>query len=67
MKYLFSASEKQKMFDNPWLTDRQKDVFELYYRRGWNIQDIANELDVSYRTIGAELKTIRKYLVEGRS
>ncbi len=34
------------------LTDREKKVYNLYFQRGWHIEDIAAELDVSRRTIG---------------
>ena len=49
------------MASNPWLTDREKQVFELFYRRGWEIERIAAELDVSRGTINTVLRKIRSY------
>ena len=43
----------------PWLTDRERVVFELFYRRGWAIEDIAAELYVSRRTVSYLLTSIR--------
>ena len=34
-----------------WLTDREKAIFNLFYRRGWQIEAIAAEMDVSRGTI----------------
>lgn len=47
------------MVHNPWLTDREKQVFDLFYRRGWRIEDIAAELEVSRRTIINILQSAR--------
>lgn len=47
------------MYDNPWLTDRERKAFDLYHRRGWNIEDVAAELDVSRRTVDNILRSIR--------
>lgn len=43
----------------PWLTDREKKVFDLFYRRGWPIEDIAAELYLSRRTVDYTLANIR--------
>lgn len=59
-KYLFSSAELEAMASNPWLTDRERNVFDLYYRRGLHIEDIAAELDVSRGTINNILAAIRK-------
>lgn len=48
------------MQSNPWLTDRERAAFELHYRRGWNIEDVAAELDVSRGTINNDLASIRR-------
>ncbi len=60
MKIVPTKEEKEKMIGNPWLTDRQRDIFELVYRRGYTRQEAANELAVSPKTIYRELAEIRK-------
>lgn len=59
MKYKYSIDELTKMANNEWLTDRQRRVFDLYYRRGWAIEDVAAELYVSRSTVNNELGIIR--------
>ncbi len=60
MKYDYSISELERMAASPWLTDRQRQVFDLKYRRGWAIDDIAAELYVGRRTVIRELAQIRR-------
>ena len=64
MKYRFTPAELQRMCDNPWLTDRERAVFELYYRRGWAIEDIAAELYVHRNTVNNALKSIRQKCID---
>jgi DNA-directed RNA polymerase specialized sigma24 family protein len=45
---------------NPWLTDREKRAFDLFYRRGWAIEDVAAEMYVSRRTVDNDLASIRR-------
>lgn len=59
MKYKYDVDELTVMRNNEWLTDRQRMIFDLYYRRGWAIEDIAAELYVSRSTINNELNKIR--------
>lgn len=59
MKYTYSTEQLEKMSKNPWLSDRERKVFEYYYRRGWAIEDIAAELYVSRNTINNTLNSIR--------
>lgn len=61
MKYRFTVQQLEDMASNPWLTDRERQVFELFYRRGWEIERIAAELDVSRGTINTVLRKIRSY------
>ena len=42
------------------LSDRERRVFRLYYRRGWHIEDVAAELDISRRTVDRILQRIRQ-------
>ena len=60
MKYRFTVQQLEAMASNPWLTDREKQVFELFYRRGWGIESIAAELDVSRGTIDNILRSVRE-------
>lgn len=59
-KFKFSVNELEIMQDNKWLTDRERNIFELYYRRGWSIEDVAAELYISRSTVDRDLKKIRK-------
>ena len=59
MKYRFTLQRLEEMASNPWLTDREKQVFELFYRQGWQIEDVAADLDVSRGTVNNILRSIR--------
>lgn len=59
MKFAFSIDEMEKMATNPWLTDRERVVFDLYYRRGWKIEDIAAEIERQRSVVDRDLKSIR--------
>lgn len=59
MKYRFTLQRLEEMASNQWLTDREKQVFELFYRQGWQIEDVAAELDVSRGTVNNILRSIR--------
>ena len=59
MKYAYTPEQLEKMSNSKWLTDREREVFELYYRRGWAIEDIAAELYVSRNTIHNTLYSLR--------
>ena len=45
---------------NPWLTDRERQVFDLHCRRGWAQEDVAAELYISRRTVCYSLQSIRQ-------
>lgn len=60
MKYRFTLQRLEEMASNPWLTDREKQVFEFFYRQGWQIEDVAAELDVSRGTVNNILRSIRE-------
>ena len=59
MKYTYTTEQLEQISKNPWLTDREREVFEYYYRRGWAIEDIAAELYVSRNTINNTLYSLR--------
>ena len=59
-KFHYSVSQLESMNANPWYTDRERAVFDLYFRRGWAIEDIAVELYVSRGTVNNALKSIRQ-------
>lgn len=59
MKYKYTISQLEKMDSCRWLTDHEREVFDLYYRRGWAIDDIAAELYCSPGKIKKDLRSIR--------
>ena len=59
MKYQYTREQLEQIEQNRWLTDRERNVFDLFYRRGWNIEDIAAELDTCRSTIDNVLRSIR--------
>ncbi|MBO5671062.1 MAG: hypothetical protein J6S41_05890 [Clostridia bacterium] len=59
MKYRLSIDELERIGKSPWLTDRERVVFDLYYRRGWQIEAIAAEIYVSRGTVNNVLRSIR--------
>lgn len=59
MKYKYNIEQLKSMAGNPWLTDRERDIFERFYRREIAIEDIAAELDVSRGTVNNALRSIR--------
>lgn len=61
-KYHYTVEQLEQLLRNPWLTDRERQVAELYYRRGWHIEAVAAELDVSRGTINNALRRIRQKL-----
>ena len=60
MKYKYTVSQLEKMYGCRWLTDNERQVFELYYQRGWAIDDIAAELYCSPGKIKKDLRSIRE-------
>lgn len=60
MKYKYSIEQLEAMDSCRWLTDHERQVFELYYQRGWAIDDIAAELYCSPGKIKKDLRSIRE-------
>lgn len=60
MKYKFTVEQLESMASCKWLTDHERDVFDLYYKRGWAIDDIAAELYCSPGTVKKCLRSIRE-------
>ena len=60
MKYKFTLHELDVLTDSKWLTDRKRRVLALYYVRGWHIETVAAELDVSRSTVDTVLRSIRE-------
>jgi len=56
-KYTVQQLEHMEMIR---MTDRQRNIFDMYFWRGLHIEDIAAELDVSRNTIDRELREIRQ-------
>jgi len=59
MKYKFSTQQLERMEKCRWLTDRERKIFNLVYRRGWAEEDAAAELYVSRSTVEKDLRSIR--------
>ena len=60
MKYKFTLHELDVLTESKWLSDRERKVLALYYVRGWRIETVAAELDVSRGTIDNVLRSIRE-------
>lgn len=59
MKYKYSIKQLQRMERCRWLTDRERRVFNLYFRRGWTMADIAAELYLSPAAVKTTIRAIR--------
>lgn len=59
-RHHYSRDELSRMRENPWLTRREKQVFDLIYVDGLTSYDAAAELDISRRTVFNDLSSIRK-------
>lgn len=62
----FNLYETQTIYSSPYLTDREKQVFELYYMKGWKMEDIAQELYpyTTRQAVGRIIKSIRRKALE---
>ena len=59
MKYKYTPAQLEQMERCRWLTDRERRVFNLVYRRGWSREDVAAVLFVSVGTVEGDLRSIR--------
>ena len=59
MKIKLSQRQLERIESDRWLTDRERKVFELYYRRGWSIEEIAAEIDRNRSTVNRILCDLR--------
>lgn len=64
MKYTYTVSQLQQLENCRYLTDRERAVFDLYYRRGWAIEDVAAELYLSRTTVKQSLCALRQKAAE---
>ena len=62
MRHDYNISQLEQLAASPWMTDRQRQIFDLRYRRGWAIEDIAAELYISRRTVGRDLARIHNLI-----
>ena len=60
MKIFLTQEQKERIDQDGWLTDMQRTVFELYYRRGWTIEDVAAETGRDRRTVSRILRQLRE-------
>lgn len=63
-KKIYTDKEKEFIINYPYLTDRQRNIFSLYAIRGWNIEDVAAENDISRSTVSNDLDKIKNILKE---
>lgn len=61
MKYKFSDDKIKHTEENEfkWFTDREKEAFKYFFVRGWTIENIAAEMDLSRSTVSRLLKRVR--------
>lgn len=59
-KYKYTPQQLERMASDPWMTDRERQAFDLVYRRGWAHEDAAAELYCSKSTLDRSLANIRK-------
>lgn len=52
-------AELARIRNNPWLSRREKQVFDLYYVDNLTSYDVAAELDISRRTVFSDLASIK--------
>lgn len=52
-------AELVRMRNNPWLSRREKQVFDLFYVENLTSYDVAAELDISRRTVFNDLASIK--------
>lgn len=64
VKEIASMSDFYAFRDSLNLTDRQKDIFNYRYSRGWKMCDIAAELGYTQDIIRDDMRDIRKKLTE---
>ena len=64
----FVKMEKEEMLER--LTDKQKEVYVLYYDEGYTQAEIAEVMGVSQKAVGQHImlanKKIRKYMAENQ-
>lgn len=53
-----NAELLQIIYDNPWLTPRERRIFSLKYKEDKLNYQIAQELHISKETVGRDLKKI---------
>ena len=59
-RYHYHRGELARMRANPWLSRRERQVFDLYYIDDVTSYDVAAELDISRRTVFNDLASIRE-------
>lgn len=59
MKIKYDTETLIKVADSRFFSDRERQVFDLYFLRQWQIEAIAAELYVSRGTINNDLRRIR--------
>ena len=60
MQIFVPQEQKERIDQDGWLTDMQRTVVELYYRRGWTSEDVAAEIGRDRRTVSRILRQLRE-------
>lgn len=60
MRYKFTEEQLERMEKHKWFTDREKKIFNLFYKRGWDIERIAVTLRISRSCVNSTLYSIRE-------
>ena len=64
MKYKLSLKQLEQLDKCPYLTDREREVFELFYKRGFSRPEVSKELYISISAVRNALANIRAKLIE---
>lgn len=59
-KFKPTPAQLERMAADPWMSDLEKQAFDLVYRRGWAHEDAAAEMYCSRSTVARALSSIRK-------
>ena len=58
-----NKQDEQKLYDKMLLTERQEEIYRMYYLKDKDINFIADTLNVSSSVVAKELKIIRKKIL----
>lgn len=59
-KLHYTNDQLNRMYADPYMTDRERKAFNMFYRKGMAIEDIAAEMDYSRGTVNNILRSARR-------